>query len=153
MFHTQARRTSSLESHTSFNAHHRGRARRCAGVHSSGAGPDPIFAAIEAHRTAETAFSDCVLKKDRWEGSWNLANPGRWHTYENHPEHVVLQGHVDATCDAAYDARMALIEMVPTTLAGLAALLAYLRSVAGHMSVTDNDEEWNELLFSIQHAV
>lgn len=84
--------------------------------------PDPIFAAIERHRAAESAFIALALHEDRMlaagidlplaEGDYRTADM----------KHVV---------EECADARQALAETIPTTLAGLFAVLEYAESFDG----------------------
>jgi hypothetical protein len=73
--------------------------------------PDPIFAAIEAHRAAEAAFTATV--DDEAE------------TEEHDPRRPAVVIAYDRASDNADAAAWALIENPPTTIAGAAALLRY----------------------------
>jgi hypothetical protein len=80
-----------------------------------GAEPDPAFAAIEAYKTADAAF----LARARYEGDLGRDKLGLaaddWRTPE-----------MEALVDSGWVLRHALAETVPTTMAGLAAVLKYV---------------------------
>jgi hypothetical protein len=107
-----------------------------------GAEPDPAFAAIEAYKTAFDAFiARARYEDDLGRDKLGLA-PG---DYGNTPE-------MQALVDSANATQQALAETVPTTLAGLAAVL----KCVAEASVDDflfEDEEAVTFVRSIERAV
>jgi hypothetical protein len=95
--------------------------------------PDPIFAAIEAHRTARVDFEWAVewhgrleedLPKDRSQSRITAletkiidSDDAQW---------IACERLVDATTDVETDAGCALVAIAPTTMAGVVALLQYV---------------------------
>lgn len=91
--------------------------------------PDPIFAAIEAYSQAEMAFDKVTADAEAALENGVCTNVERWDAQ-------------DAFHDATFwPALINLISTPPTTLAGLAALLAYVREAGGVLQfIGDNDE-------------
>jgi hypothetical protein len=86
-------------------------------VHS--AEPDPIFAAIEAHKQSWAALSRFVPRQAEYEkAQWAAGKSG-------HPLCDDLQADLDAIHETLDDAVDALVDTKPTTLAGAHALLLY----------------------------
>ena len=73
--------------------------------------PDPIFAAIEAHRKAEAAFSSAVKAAD--------------HGPKPHRNQKKLDAAVNVTDAAAENAALAILDTKPTTIAGIVAVMEY----------------------------
>ena len=94
-------------------------------------GHDPIYAAIEAHRRAEQTLRDFVGKRIEWEtsiGGYTDEHGNDYIDYEvvaAHPDWAKWQCAEEAQPDASEE-RIALLETVPATLTGLAALLEYV---------------------------
>jgi hypothetical protein len=80
--------------------------------------PDPIFAAIERHKALNAAFSHTLRLKDAFERGSGFD--------DDSPEHEDLERREDETCDAEREACDEMVATVPTTLAGLLALLRYV---------------------------
>jgi len=99
-------------------------------------GHDPIYAAIEAHRTAERAFCKALPCEPN----------------EDHPDHAGWLERTNRTGDAAAEARVALLETVPTTLAGLAVLLEYLWEGAAGAELLVDANETMTFLRSMHYA-
>ena len=95
---------------------------------------DPIFAAIERHKAAEAAY---VAAMDPAEEAWC-----RQRGLECTPAAVAAH---DAASKAANAAMEALIETVPTTLAGVRAALAYPPIFDGH-NVPETSERFRRTL-------
>jgi hypothetical protein len=81
--------------------------------------PDPIFAAIEAHRATEAAYCDACLVQSRFEES--LPRGAR----KNNAKLAALEEHQDELGYATADLAIELATTMPTTLAGCVALLNY----------------------------
>ena len=88
--------------------------------------PDPIFAAIEAHRKAEAAFGSAVKAAD---------HPGK--PYPNQKKRNAV---VAATSDAAHNAAIAILDTKPTTIAGIVAVMEYAAAY------TQRGAQWPHLL-------
>jgi hypothetical protein len=87
------------------------------------AGPDPIFAAIENHKGLNAAFSRALLLKDTFEGEHGFSDTS--------PQHDDLVRREDETCDAEREACDEMLATVPTTFAGVLALLRYVEQERG----------------------
>ncbi len=94
--------------------------------------PDPIFAAIEAHRKAVVEYNDCITEHSRLEQE--LPEDRRQSSVTAHGEDIVetddprwiaAEFAVSEKHDAADDAAYRLLEVSPTTLGGASALLKY----------------------------
>ena len=117
------------------------------------ASPDPIFVAIEAHRTAALAFKssidanhalECELPQDQrkssvtaWEETIVETDDPRWIASER-----AIRNTSDAECDAA----CALITVLPTTPAGTIALLQYA------ISADPDGQAWPDDLLADEFA-
>jgi hypothetical protein len=73
---------------------------------------DPIFAAIERREQTYTHYGDAL---ERW--------------YANGEPKGTLEKEKDDACTADHDALMAVLTTKPTTVAGMLALLEYLRAL------------------------
>ena len=73
--------------------------------------PDPIFAAIAAHRKAEAAFSSAVKAAD--------------YGPKPHRNQKKLDAAINATDTAAENAAIAILDTKPTTIAGIVAVMEY----------------------------
>lgn len=95
------------------------------------AGPDPIYAAIEVHRRAEQRYGDFLGTKSDWERSIGGYTDEHgndrvdYEVVEAHPDWAKWES-AEEEQDTAFEERIALLETVPTTLAGLAALQEYV---------------------------
>lgn len=94
--------------------------------------PDPIFAAIEAHRRRAGMFT----------AACNVSSP----LCDDDPRHPAAQAVTDEASDAMRDAALDLVCIMPTTKAGAAALLHYIASekltgwsLPDRIIVTDED--------------
>jgi hypothetical protein len=86
-------------------------------AHAMPAMPDPIFAAIDAHRLANEAFARACVPWSRLE-MWKPE-------VASAPETAALNGAADAASDEADAAALTLLDVAPTTIAGCVALLRY----------------------------
>jgi hypothetical protein len=93
---------------------------------------DPIFAAIEAHRAAAVAFSAAVtesseleesLPADRQQSSITALEQRIF--LEDDPRWIASQEAVDVLGDAERDAACQILNVHPTTMAGVVAVLRY----------------------------
>jgi hypothetical protein len=100
--------------------------------------PDPIFAAIEAYKLNFAAFlARCHYEDELAEKGIKLASaPDDYRT----PEMVAL-------VNASIPARNALAETVPTTAAGLAALISFLREQTVEMGEPFFDRSEEQVAF------
>jgi hypothetical protein len=87
--------------------------------------PDPIFAAIEAHRTAMTTFNAVVDAQSELRSSTR--------------EYEALGGPLDRAYDAQHDAALALLSVAPTTITGAVALLRYANE---YTETESGDDMW-----------
>jgi hypothetical protein len=117
--------------------------------------PDPVFAAIEAHKEAEKAHLNAIDTlsplEDAWfktrQRLWEEAHAAAREVLEKHgavismhcgrrgncegaepPEYTAAQAEQARTCDAAFDAFDDFLETVPTTRAGLVAFVSHVAS-------------------------
>jgi hypothetical protein len=106
--------------------------------------PDPIFGAIEAYTLNDAAFlARCYYEEDlEGRGTKLVPAPDDSRT----PEMVAL-------VDAGIAARIALTETVPTTLAGLLAVLRFVREQSQGIFLFDSDEESTSFVASLEQAV
>ena len=81
---------------------------------AAAAEPDPIFAAIERHRQAETAKNECYVAADR------LVEQGH---------EVDFNAYTNAAYNGAWDALYDLSETLPTTIAGMLAMVIYAQEL------------------------
>jgi hypothetical protein len=112
-----------------------------------GAGPDPIFAAIEHHRGAAQALTAVVDEQAELEISGVPKDGSRWGDFERRSDVIYNQ---------LKDARRQLFE-APTSVAGLVALFEYMEEQrrAGN---GDWDDAWSlptqdEMLFALVGTV
>ena len=99
---------------------------------AAAAEPDPIFAAIEKHKAAYSAFVDAAHHDGELEETlpWDRRQSSIT-AYETEivdtdaPEWVAAKRRTMATADAMYDSAIDLLDVAPTTVAGVIALLAY----------------------------
>lgn len=93
------------------------------------AASDPILAAIEAHKAAVVASLAVLKRFSAFEDE--LADNGRLqYEYRNDEEGrrgLALEAERDAAYDAEAEAACAMLNASPTTLAGVVALLTYVR--------------------------
>jgi hypothetical protein len=85
-------------------------------------GPDPIFAAIERHKALYAAFCRALTGMGECEKRSGFADSpelDEWHRRESE------------ACDAEMAAHDEMLATVPTTLAGLLALLRYVEQESG----------------------
>jgi hypothetical protein len=106
--------------------------------------PDPIYAAIETYKSVDAAFLvRCRYEDDLAEKGIKLA---RGDDDYRTPEMAAL-------VDANIAARLALAETTPTTMAGLLAVLQFVREQSQDDFLFDGDEESTCFVASIEHAV
>lgn len=107
--------------------------------------PDPIFAAIEAHKAADKRFAAAVAQEFRLEDelpqevrqSWT-AVWGESNIETDDPRWIEAIKARDEASDTADQLAWGLVETPPTTVAGAAALLAYMAKV-NEGCMPDND--------------
>ena len=117
------------------------------------ASPDPIFVAIEAHRTAALAFKsaidanyvlDCELPCDKRRSS---VTPWEEKIFEtDDPRWIASERAIRTASDAETDAACALINVLPTTLTGVIALLQYA------VSADPDGQAWPDDLLADESA-
>jgi hypothetical protein len=105
--------------------------------------PDPIFAAIEAHKAARLAFENAVSRGSALEEELPREKTRSWITVweegiveTDDPRWIDSVREVHHTSDAATDAAYALANVAPTTMAGVVGLLQY--------AISFRPEEWPE---------
>lgn len=104
------------------------------------AAADPIYAAIEAHRRADTAFlARCMLEDDLVERGVRL-DPA---TDDFRTPEMI------AVVNASIAARASLANTTPTTTAGLAAYLDYVLTMSSDEFLFDGDDETIDFLRSL----
>ena len=81
-------------------------------------GDDPIFALIAKHRAEEQAYGDAIKARDEIDGV------------------TTADDLVEQLCDSCFELEWALANTMPTSIAGVAALLRYANEVE------DQGEEW-----------
>jgi hypothetical protein len=91
----------------------------------SGAEPDPIFAAIERHREAMRAYTVVTPLTDIMAYEQTLAAGKPW-PWPFAPETPESDDEIERLNDGLEDAQRDVFTIVPTTLAGIAALLDHL---------------------------
>lgn len=90
---------------------------------------DPVFAAIEAYRQAETDFDQVTADAEASLENGECTNVERWDAQDRFHDEVFWPRLVD------------LISTRPATLAGLAALMAFVREAGGVLDfIGDNHE-------------
>jgi hypothetical protein len=92
--------------------------------------PDPIFAAIESHRQAYAELVRVLAWRTQFEEGagvrrWWYSQGGRAAPAGTDATNVDVEMAVNDASDAAEDAAFFLLEMLPSTAAGAAALLRY----------------------------
>jgi hypothetical protein len=96
------------------------------------ASPDPIFAALEAHKAATVAFVSCISAHSKLEAE--LPKDRRRSNIDAHehkivetddPRWIESERSIDGLGDAESDAACALVNVRPSTMAGVLALLEY----------------------------
>lgn len=91
--------------------------------------PDPVFAAIEAFQQAEMAFGQVTADAEASLESGVCTNVERWDAQDRFHD------------DVFWPSLIEMISTPPTTLIGLAALLAFVRESGGVLEfIGDNDE-------------
>jgi hypothetical protein len=90
------------------------------------ASADPIFRAIETHRAATAAFGAALDRQNDLENA-GISGPtfSGDLTDDDHPDWIIAIRAVWATSDAEDEAACAILDTPPTTLEGVAAILAY----------------------------
>ncbi|KAA2241144.1 hypothetical protein F0L46_04925 [Salinarimonas soli] len=101
--------------------------------------PDPIFAAIEAHKAAER----------EWLAAVAISSPLR----EETPDGKVAHARTNNLNDAEKDALWEMVSTAPTTLAGLTALLAYLPTTQYVSEHNFDGDELNAFLKTLNTSV
>jgi hypothetical protein len=100
--------------------------------------PDPIFAAIERHKASYVAFGHLLNLKDKFEDEH-----GRSHAS---PEYEEWQRREDEACDAESSATAEMVATVPTTIAGVVALLRYVDEEHARRNELLYDETFEDLI-------
>src|SRR5258706_15907151 len=105
---------------------------------------DPIFAAIEAHHQGWKATNKIFDEQRRLEETLpkelRRTSLSRWEAKiveTDSPEWIANQRAICATMDAEAESELVLATIVPTTMAGVSALLA--------LAISDRDCLWREL--------
>jgi hypothetical protein len=111
----------------------------------TGAGPDPIFAAIKRHKASYAAFGHFLELKDKFEDEH-----GREHAS---PEHEEWQRREDEACDAESSATTEMVATVPTTIAGVVALLRYVDEAHAGGNKLLYDETFEDLISTTVSAL
>jgi hypothetical protein len=100
------------------------------------AGPDPIFAAIDAHRKAEAEFHErvdrkCVLEEDLPPRQRKSNNDHGEQTIveTDDPRWITAAREEDEGAELAQEAALAFVTTEPTTVAGVCAFLTYFADV------------------------
>jgi hypothetical protein len=90
--------------------------------------PDPIFAAIAAHKAAEQAYRDAILLTERLESELpeDMRQSDLPHIVEtDDPRWIAAERTTQATSEEEEECGAALLDVRPTTLSGLLSLLRY----------------------------
>jgi hypothetical protein len=94
---------------------------------------DPAFAAIEAHRASMVAYDTCARNEDVLEKSipTNKRRATNWDEIVETDDPRWIEHNLNLKClhDLGCDAESELCDIVPTTMAGVIALVAYMREV------------------------
>jgi hypothetical protein len=120
-------------------------------VSAPAAEPDPVFAAIEAHRRAYDdldAFADELAAAEQ--AAWHAPRGQRRAANKRLKEAYAAQGRL---CDILDDATARFVATVPHTLAGAAAALAYVRELYADGYPMCEEEECMTLLASTEAAI
>jgi hypothetical protein len=107
-------------------------------------GPDPIFAAIEAYKVADAAWFARYRYEDDLAGKGIKLTPAP--DDSRTPEMVAL-------VNASIAARIALAETAPTSMAGLLAVLRFVREQSEDDFLFDGGEESARFDASLEQAV
>ena len=99
----------------------------------SSAGPDPIFALIERHKACNAAFSSVLREPGQDRDEWRRRE--------------------DEASDVERDACGEMVATVPTTLAGLLALLRYVEHEHARGETLLDESELEELLSAAVSAL
>jgi hypothetical protein len=98
-------------------------------------GTDPIFAAIDRHKIAYAEFVRVVRLEEKLQETIPAARRTRYHVQDRYnaamianedPAWTKYQDAYFATCDAADNSAIDLLNIAPTSIAGVAALLDYV---------------------------
>jgi len=108
----------------------------CAGTSSPAVAPDPVFAAIDAHRRAIQRYSEAVTKQDEIESA-DIANGKRRTT-----ERQQAEREVEAAADTMEAAAVDVLNAEPTTYAGVMALLTYAHEQGGEGTCVPSEVQW-----------
>jgi hypothetical protein len=132
----------------------------------AGVAPDPIFAAIEAHKAALGTWIACIDRQGKLEdqlpGGQCLSRITVWGeeiVETDDPRWIEGEREIIRTTGAADDAAIELLNVTPTTMAGLCALIEHALTVDGHQWPEDLVSEgktrsWQQLLLeSIYEAL
>ena len=118
---------------------------------SAGEGPDPILAAIEAHKAAHAKWLSWLHRRSELESDLpkerrhsNIDAWGEKIVETDDPKWIEAERECDLTGDAETDAAWAILDELPTTKAGVLALI-------GHTIAHDPDgcawpEGWHDAL-------
>ena len=113
--------------------------------------PDPIFAAIAAHRRAYDdldAFADELAAAEQ--AAWHAPRGQRRAANKRLKEAYAAQGRL---CDILGEATERFVAIIPQTLHGAAAALAYVRELYADGYPMCEEEECMALLASIERAI
>jgi hypothetical protein len=109
--------------------------------------PDPIFAAIEAHKTAERAFSEILAEQSALErllpdalSQSTVGARGERIVETDDPRWIANQRAVDRSSNEGFNRALALLDIRPTTLAGLVSLFRYVGELES-LPVAELDEQ------------
>jgi len=111
----------------------------------TGAGPDPIVAAIERHKASYVAFGHLLNLKDKFEDQH-----GRGYAA---PKHEESRRREDEACDAESSAAAEMVATVPTTIGGVMALLRYVDEEHARGNKLLYDESFEELISTTVSAL
>ena len=112
---------------------------------SSSGPPDPIFAAIERYKASNVATLQFLELKDEFEDEH-----GRGHASAEHDE---WQRREDDACDAESSAIAEMVATVPTTIAGVVALLRYVDEEHARGNKVLYDETFESLISTTVSAL
>jgi predicted enzyme involved in methoxymalonyl-ACP biosynthesis len=106
--------------------------------------PDPIFAAIDAHNVGLASFDNLIEENYRLEATLpkevrqsSITIHGKCIVETDAPEWLANERAREAAMEAEADSELKLATIVPTTMAGISALLA--------LAASDQDSMWREL--------
>ena len=104
--------------------------------------PDPVFAAIEAYRHAEAAFDQVTADAEASLENGVCTNVERWDAQDSFHDNMFWPSLIE------------LISTPPATLAGLAALMAFVREAGGVLDfIGDSDENLAMFDSAIERSV